>query len=150
MLFQCQDIRSAQSYKQNVLILDDQFTCLTIMRAVVKKVNPNVNVISLTSPFEALEWLEKRRADLIITDYLMKNMNGVEFVNAARLTKHGDNVPIVVVTASKSYKVHGQLLSAGVVRTFVKPASPFDLGDTCKEILSKNIQKYQLANPSFS
>lgn len=127
-----------------MLTLDDQKASLFINHAIINKITPNINVVALTDPIEALDWLEKKRADLIVTDYLMNKMNGIEFINAARLTKFGKSLPFIVVTASKNHKIHGRLLSAGVIKTFVKPAPHQDLLQACLEVLNASKDQYRI------
>jgi two-component system, response regulator RpfG len=134
------DIRTAKNYIQTVLLLDDQEVSLMIHRALINKINPRIKVVSFKEPIEALEWLGSKRADLIITDYLMEGMNGVQFIQAARLTKFGQDIPFIVVTARNDQKVHEQLKKTGAWRTFTKPPNLHELSETCRQMLddSKN------------
>lgn len=129
-------ITSAKSYMPTVLLLDDQDVALTIHLALIKKLNPKIKTVLFKDPKEALEWLKLKHADLIITDYIMEGMNGIEFMKAAKLTKHGASIPFVVVTVSNDKEVYAKLDELGVYRIFTKPININALLDTCRILLS--------------
>ena len=135
------DIRSAKKYKQTVLIVEDQLTVQRIHGAVIKRI-PNVEGIPMQDPLEALNWMKNRPVDLILTDYLMENMNGVDFIKAAKLTKFGANTPIIVITANTKIEVHAQLYTAGALIVLIKPRNPFELQKICEDILEDMRRAY--------
>lgn len=139
-------ITSAKSYRPTVLLLDDQDVALTIHLALIKKLDPKIKTVMFKEPKQALEWLKIKHADLIITDYVMEGMNGIEFIKAAKLTKHGLSIPYVVVTASTDKAVHEQLYAAGVYKAYTKPVNITALLSTCRELL--NIDDTKLIMPS--
>lgn len=142
-----QDIRSAANHKQTVLIIDDQYTILQIHTAIVKQINANLKVLSFSNPIDAISWLNKKRADVIITDYKMENMNGVEFAKALKLTNFGRNTPTIVITVINDYKIKRQLLSIGVDSIFKKPVDINQLISVVSELLEKQREKYNNSLP---
>ena len=69
-----------------VLILDDQSTSRTILSHVVRSINPNIKVVEKTNPELALEWATQHTAELVFVDYVMPEMNGIDFVWHSRRT----------------------------------------------------------------
>lgn len=136
------DIRSASTYRQTVLVLDDQPVVLAIHAAVLRSAAPDLNIVSMTDPLDALEWIRQKQVDLIITDYRMLQMDGVRFVNAVRRSSDEPARPIIVVTALDDKKVHQRLLAAGVSACFVKPASARQLARVSRTLLEKSRRQY--------
>ena len=113
------DIRSAHTYRQTILILDDQPTVLAIHEAVLKSALPGARIVCMTDAGAALKWLRNKHVDLIITDYRMQKMDGIHFVHALQGSSSVSVQPIIV-TALNDEKIHQQLLSAGVAACLEK------------------------------
>ena len=141
-LMSVRDIRSAPTYRQTVLLIDDQPTVLAIHTAVLKSLCMDLRIVSMTDPTAALEWLRQKPVDLIITDYRMHQMDGIHFVNAVRDSSIEPMRPIIVVTALKDEKVHQQLLAAGVSACLVKPARAAQLSKIARTLLEKSRRQY--------
>ena len=106
-------IRSAPKFKQTVLLIDDQPTLLDIHAAILKSLKMDLNIVTMTDPVEALAWMQNKQVDLIITDFRMHQMDGMQFVQAL---KNADNVlthAIVVVTVLKDQATQQELIAAG-------------------------------------
>jgi len=126
------NIRSAPKFRQTVLLIDDQPTVLDIHTAILKSLKMNLKIVTLTDPVEALAWLQNKQVDLIITDFRMHQMNGMQFVQAL---KNPDNVLthfIVVVTVLKDQTIHQELLSAGASACLTKPVQTNELANIAK------------------
>ena len=132
------DIRSATSYRQTVLVLDDQPLVLAIHAAMLRSVTPSLHIVTMTDPIAALEWLRQRQVDLIIMDYRMHKMDGIRFVDEIRCAGNGRMQPIIVVTALNDEKIHRQLLASGVTACFVKPAPLNKLSALASTLLEKS------------
>lgn len=100
------NIRSAPTYRQTVLIIDDQPMVLAIHTAVMKSISMDLRIVSMTDPKAALEWLGQKQVDLIVTDYRMYQMDGIHFINAVRDSRIEPMCPIIVVTALKDENIH--------------------------------------------
>jgi two-component system, chemotaxis family, chemotaxis protein CheY len=130
------DIKSSRKYRQTVLLVDDQPMVLEIHAAMLKSAMPNLRIVSMTDPLKALDWLMSHSIDLIITDYKMKQMNGVSFVTSAKRLSNGAMPPIIVVTALKDANVHQALLLAGVSICLTKPTSAVQLVEISRRLLN--------------
>ena len=73
-------------FKQNkhVLIIDDQSTGRAILEQVILQIADNIKVTAFDAPRKALVWLDSNDPDLIVTDYRMPEMNGIEFIRHVR------------------------------------------------------------------
>lgn len=76
--------RSIMKKNRHVLIIDDQSTGRTILEQVIQQIADNIIVTAFADPQAALLWLDDNDIDLIVTDYRMPEMNGVEFIQQVR------------------------------------------------------------------
>ena len=68
----------------NVLIVDDQPSARTMLRHVVEAIGPGVRANDFGNPIDALRWSEGNIADLVLLDYRMPEMDGLEFARRFR------------------------------------------------------------------
>ena len=137
-------IRSATKFKQTVLLIDDQPTVLDIHAAIIKSLKMDLNIVSMTDPVKALAWLQNKQVDLIITDFRMHQMNGMQFVQAL---KNKDNVlthNIVVVTVLKDQTTHQELIAEGASACLTKPVNTQELAKVAKTLLEQSKVYYGL------
>lgn len=132
------NIRSASKFKQTVLVIDDQPTVLDIHSAILKSLKLNLNIVTMTDPIKALEWMKNKQIDLIVTDFSMLNMNGMQLVQTINKANNVDKTAIIVITVLKDIKLHQELISAGAAACLTKPANPNDLIKMALFLLNKS------------
>ena len=137
-------IRSAPKFRQTVLLIDDQTTVLDIHAVILKSLKMDLKIVKMTSPVEALEWMKNKQVDLIITDFRMQQMNGMEFVRTIKNAAHVLWGSIIVVTVLKDKTIHQESLSAGASACLTKPAQTQDLASVAKSLLDQSKQHYNL------
>jgi len=108
----------------SALIVDDYFPMHEIMRGILKEFGVG-RIAEAASGAAAITEMEYMRADVIFTDYMMDDMNGLEFIQAIRAgeTPADRFVPIVVVSA---YTEVREILAArdmGATEFLAKPIS---------------------------
>lgn len=136
------DIRSAAKFRQTALLIDDQPTVLDIHAAILKSLKMNLKIVKMTDPIEALDWMQNKQVDLIITDFRMHHMNGMEFVLAIKKACNILLGSIVVVTVLKDKTIHQELIAAGAAACLTKPAQTLELATVAKTLLEKSKQHY--------
>lgn len=136
------NIRSALKFKQTVLIIDDQPTVLDIHAAILKSLKLNLNIVTMTNPVEAIQWMRNKPVDLIVTDFSMMKMNGMRFVQTINKANQTGPKPIIVVTVLKDKKLHRELIEAGAAACITKPANAEDLASAAKSLLEKSKNFY--------
>ena len=141
-------IRSAAKFRQTALLIDDQPTVLDIHTAILKSLKLDLKIVTMTNPIEALEWSKNKQIDLIITDFRMHQMDGMQFVEAINKESGGQLRPIIVVTVMKDLKIHQELLAAGAAACLTKPVQAEKLAKIAKTLLeqSKKLYSQGLAN----
>ena len=127
--------------KPLVIIVDDQSTGRKILEQIIKDISPSLDVEVFTTPLAALERIQLRTPDLIITDYKMPVMDGVEFIREIRAISACRDVPVVVVTVVEDRKVRYQALDAGATDFLIRPIDQYECEVRCKNLLTLRQQQ---------
>lgn len=128
-----------------VLIVDDNITNLTLFRHLLKKLD-GVESISFDDPLKALEWCVTEEPDLVLLDYMMPEMDGLEFIEHFREIEEYKNVPIVVITADTENEVRHKALNLGAHDFLNKPIDKVEFLARIKNLLTLRESQQALAN----
>ena len=82
---------------KTVLLVDDDFHIVKVLS--LKLENAEFNVMSASNGREALAKIEETVPDIVITDFSMPFMTGVELVKALREKEETADLPIIMLTA---------------------------------------------------
>ena len=110
------------------LIIDDNRHMLTILRVLLRAFGAR-RVHECDDASAALDKFRATNPDIVIVDYQMRPLNGIEFIRMARCSKNSPNcyVPIILLTGhSKRHSVM-EARDAGVNEILVKPVTAKDL-----------------------
>lgn len=89
--------------KKYILIVDDAKDILFLLMHSVKRLGPDYEVITASDGASAMEQLQKQKFDLVITDYMMPGLTGIDLVQAVRSVM--PETPIVLMTAHDTRSV---------------------------------------------
>lgn len=110
----------AVDMNMKVLIVDDYKTMLRILRNLLRQLN-FANVEEASDGAEALQKLKQDKYGLVISDWNMEPMTGIQLLRAVRSDETLKHLPFVMITAeSKSENVIAAK-EAGVSNYIVKP-----------------------------
>jgi two-component system chemotaxis response regulator CheY len=120
-----------------ILVLDDSKTMLRIISNTLKRIG-ETNIVTAEDGVIGLEKWEEHDGDfsLILTDWNMPNMTGLEFVKEIR--KQNTEIPIVMITTEGERKSVIIALKAGVNNFIIKPFTPAVLKGKLADILGEN------------
>ncbi|MDY0030165.1 MAG: response regulator [Pseudobdellovibrionaceae bacterium] len=104
----------------NVLIVDDYKTMLRIIGNLLKQLGFN-NVDEATDGSMALEMFKNKNYGLVISDWNMEPMSGLDLLKQVRTLPANANVPFVMVTAESKTENVIAAKQAGVSNYIVKP-----------------------------
>lgn len=127
--------------KDAVFVVDDQRTSRIIIESIAKTIADNIEVISFENATDALLAAEKKEPALILTDYKMPNMDGVEFIRKLRNKSGNEDVPIVIITALDDKEALYKALEAGATDFLVKPVDPRECRVRCRNLITMHRQK---------
>lgn len=103
--------------KKDILIVDDDACYLHLLSSVLRLKRFDVAVAS--HGFDALELLGNEGVDLLITDFDMPGMNGLELASCAR--ERYPDMTVFMITASILSDIVEAAISAGISNVFAKP-----------------------------
>lgn len=108
--------------EKTVLVVDDEEDILDSLRLLLETTS-GVDVETANSGAEALKILARRKVDLIVSDYKMPEMSGIDLLTRVRETdKH---TPLIMITAFPDPKLAQRAINELGVRHFIP--KPLDL-----------------------
>jgi len=122
------------NFNITILIVDDFESMRRIVKGTLKSIGFN-NFIEAEDGAVALKKLEKQKVDLIISDWIMPNLNGLDFLKAVRGSDKFKNIPFIMVTAEGQKGNVLEAINAGVNNYIVKPFTPETLNAKLKKVL---------------
>lgn len=107
----------------NVLVVDDMASMRRIIKNILKT-KGFTNIIEADDGTSALTELKDKTFGLIISDWNMPQMTGIELLKKVRGTEEYKDIPFVMVTAEGQKKNVVDAVQAGVSQYIVKPFTP--------------------------
>ena len=102
-----------------VVIVDDTHINLVLMSRLMEKLD-DVTTVTFQSARDALAWCCEHPYDLLILDYMMPELNGLEFIR--ELDAQGrERPPVLMVTASQDVEIRHRALENGANDFLIKP-----------------------------
>jgi two-component system chemotaxis response regulator CheY len=117
-----------------ILIVDDFATMRRILKNILKKIG-FTQIIEADDGSNALKVLEKEKVDLVISDWNMPKMTGIEFLRAVRANTAFKDLPFLMVTAEAQKQNIIEAVQAGVSNYVVKPFTEEAITEKLAKIL---------------
>src|SRR6266853_268620 len=133
----------------SVVIVDDQETARVLLDEMIRGIDPGIATALFPSGMEALAWLEQHEADLVIADYQMPGMTGVQLTSELRRSNRLRHIPVMVITATNDRAVRYEALEAGAVDFLAKPIDPLEVRTRCRNLLLLTHQYRSVKNYSL-
>jgi DNA-binding response OmpR family regulator len=125
---------------RSILILDDEPYVLALLKVIFSKAG--FQVLMAKNGKEGLQILEQRNPDIILSDVMMPEMNGYEFLNRVQQNERFKQIPFIFLTA-KDKPIDIEVgMKLGVDDYIVKGANPQTIIDKVHAVLSRqsNVQ----------
>ena len=118
---------------KTILLVDDEANLRILVSTTLDEAR--YRIIEATDGTSALELARQQRPDLLVLDWVMPGLNGIEVVQALRQDPVTAHIPIIMLSArgQETDKERGR--SVGTSAYLVKPFSPLELLRTVEEIL---------------
>ncbi len=127
---------SLPAQAQAILVVDDEPDILQALKDLFEATMPGAEVFTAGSGEEGLEVLEKQKVDVIISDYRMPGMDGLEFLS--RCGEKLPEVPRILITAYPQLNLAMDAINnAAIQNFFTKPLNPMQIQEAVKAALIK-------------
>jgi putative two-component system response regulator len=126
-----------------VVIVDDVQVNVSLLGHLARKLT-GCEPICFTDPLAAIDWSLAHDPDLVIVDYMMPELNGIELVEKFR-AKFAET-PVLMVTANHESKTRHQALQMGVTDFLTKPINNIEFLARAKNMLALRQSHVTLKN----
>ena len=103
----------------NILVIDDSHTNVVLLESVLER--SGYSVTTALSAKEGLKSIKERVPDLIYLDFLMPEIDGLEFMAILRKKESWKGIPIVMLSAISDKDIIKRSKEMGVREYIVKP-----------------------------
>ena len=118
---------------KQILIVDDSESIREVL--VFSLENEGYQVISANDGLDALKYFDGRPIDLLLTDYHMPNMNGLELIGKVRQTDQYKYIPILVLTTENQVDLMKAAKNSGATGWLMKPFNTEKLIQTLRKVI---------------
>ena len=105
--------------KKTILTVDDAATMRKVIALALA--GAGHDVIEAEDGVAALNLIQSRQVDLVITDVNMPRMDGIEFIRQARLIPRFQKIPMLLLTTESDPEIKSRGRAAGATGWIVKP-----------------------------
>lgn len=123
----------------SILIVDDSRIMRNIVKAALKSLHyPDEAFLEAWNGDDAWALVESQKLELLLVDWNMPGLNGVELVKKIRGRPELRTLPIVMVTSEAAKYNMIEAVKAGVDEYVVKPVNEATLGDKIRRALNRS------------
>jgi two-component system, chemotaxis family, chemotaxis protein CheY len=117
-----------------ILVVDDFSTMRRVVRNILRELDFK-NVLEADDGSTALEILKAEKVDLIVSDWNMPKMTGLELLKLVRAMERTKKIPFLMVTAEAQMDNIVEAVKAGVSNYILKPFTATTLSDKISRII---------------
>ncbi len=118
---------------KHILIVDDEESILTVLKGGLKKWGGNFQVMTAADGFIAMDRLKEQNFDLVISDYRMAEMDGLELLEAVRYLQ--PQARIIMMTAYHHQALASEVDKLEAFRYLTKPIKMSEFREVVQEAL---------------
>ena len=107
----------------NILVVDDELTSIAILKKVL--IDAGHNVTTVSEPQSALEQTHQYKFDIMLTDFNMPNMNGIELTQ--EVLKIESDLIVILITAFATIRSAVEAIRIGAFDYLTKPIDKEEL-----------------------
>ncbi len=120
---------------KTILVADDESHILHVVS--LKLQNAGYRILTARDGREALEIAQNEHPDLIITDYHMPELSGLELCRRLKAQQATSNIPAIMLTARGYCLDDADTEKSGILCMISKPFSPRQLLATVNDVLAR-------------
>jgi len=119
---------------KTILIVDDEVDVRDILR-IRFATTPGFRILEAANGNDALELVKQQHPDLIILDWLMPGLTGIEVLRALRASAELSAIPVIMMTVKVEPSAQAEGLAMGVIAYLTKPFDSDKLMETVQKAL---------------
>jgi two-component system, chemotaxis family, chemotaxis protein CheY len=119
---------------RTILVVEDSALLLQMVSTVIR--SKGFKVIEAGGAREAMEIMDGRPIDLVITDLIMPGLDGIELSRLIRSLDAYKTIPILMLTTQSGAGLDKEARVAGINAWVIKPFHPADLVAMIKRMLA--------------
>lgn len=117
------------SYRCDILILDDEPIVGARLKTLLEKDGHRVEIF--TDPIHALQSLEDRTVDIVISDIRMPTMDGIQVMN--RVSQQSKRIKVILITGYATLELARESLTKGAFDFIAKPFKSREIRETIQK-----------------
>jgi two-component system, OmpR family, phosphate regulon response regulator PhoB len=122
---------------RKILLADDQEALRLLLQAILE--DGDYQLLEAQSGPEALALARVEKPALVVMDWMMPGMSGVDVAKALKTDPATREIPIILLTARNRAEDRQAGLAAGVSEYISKPFSPLELIDAVERLLGTSV-----------
>lgn len=130
---------------QRVLIVDDTEVNLLLLGTLVNRL-PHAQAHGFSDPVKALEFARHTEVDVVVVDFMMPDMDGLQFIDEFRRIPGAQSIPVLMVTANDERAVRYRALDSGADDFLAKPVDHLEFIARAKNLLKLSDATRKLTN----
>ncbi|NRP10603.1 MULTISPECIES: response regulator [unclassified Marinobacterium] len=115
-----------------ILAVDDDELILNYIKSTL---SPNYQVITTPSAHQAFEMIIRFRPDLLITDIVMDELDGLALSSLVRVARGSSDIPIIVLSAHDNDEIRAELAENEINLFLQKPCRASELLESVKALI---------------
>jgi len=131
--------------KFSVVIMDDSKSMLMLEKVYLKEIVDEIH--SFLNPLDGIDYIKDNPVDLVIVDYMMPQMDGVDVIK--KVHEINDEIKIIMVTSVDDNELKIKALESGVTDFLPKPLSEAEFKTRVKNIKKIIVQQKFLKNKAL-
>ena len=116
-----------------ILLVDDQRDIVRLLHSTLQTLGHPLDIVDAPSGEEALLEASRRRVSLLVSDYLLPGISGVELMRKIKV--RSPDLKTIFISGMTSRKARDEMLNAGAVAIFDKPIPLADFLDAVERCL---------------
>ncbi len=122
----------------NVLVVDDSLPMRLVIKKTIKASGFKVGqIFDASNGKDALVVLKQEWIDLVLTDYNMPEMDGLELIKEMKKDEALEGIPVVMVTTEGSRQRRKEFLGSGAADYIKKPFTPEEIRTRLNRIMGE-------------
>jgi DNA-binding response OmpR family regulator len=144
-LLSSDDVPGDSGGRERVLLVEDSLTILSVVKYFLEL--EGFEVLVAKDGVAGLEMARCHKPDVIVSDYSMPGMNGLELLKALRADPLTQGIAILMLTSEASVEKETQALEVGADDYILKPVEPRRLAARVKAALIRSRERATISKP---